>query len=117
MHCPKPKQRYIYDIFFIDNCKICEVRVLSIISCSRTCFEIGGKQNFEHGYGYVAWLMSWLCRVVNGYVAWLMSWLCSMVNAMVMLCSILQGCYVQFLAVLVMGLDQNYLRPLQVMMF
>ena len=32
--------------------------------------------NFEHGYGYVAWLMSWLCSMVNGYVAWLISWLC-----------------------------------------
>ena len=70
MHCPKPKKIYISNIFFIDNGKICEVRVLSIISCSGTCFEIGGKHNF------------W---------AWL--WLCSMVNVMVMLCSILQGWY------------------------
>ena len=68
MHCPKTKRRYIFDIFFIDNCKIYEVRVLSIISCNGTCFEIGNKHKF--------W--SWL-------------WLCSMVNVMVMLCIILQG--------------------------
>ena len=46
MHFPKPQQRYISDIFLIDNCKICEVRLLYIISCSETCFEIGGKHKF-----------------------------------------------------------------------
>ena len=44
MTCTDPS--HSKDILLIENCKICEVRVLSIISGSGTYFEIGGKHKF-----------------------------------------------------------------------